>query len=288
MSHRVINPENEGCERAATFRRDHHLGNQPLSDLAAIIEQTTRIDVAVLECPDGEHGITMQDPGRTGFYIAVAKTTNPMRQRSSLAHELAHVLFEDGWENAGTTWDSRRPEEVRADSFARHLLIPQEGLKEFLGASRVDSESALSSVVQRFLVSPAIAAIALEQAGYIDARTKATWLGIYAPRLAARFGWMDQYRTLQNDSDRTRAPQRLLARAVRGFEEGMIPAQAIANLRNLPLDTVSRELQEAGITPKTGDAEWANAASLPTAHVDLDELDADLAAIREEPRGSEG
>lgn len=262
------------------------MGNQPLSDLAAVIEQTTRIDVAVLESPEGEHGITMQDPGRTGYYIAVAKTTNPMRQRSSLAHELAHVLFEDGWENAGTTWDSRRPEEMRADSFARHLLIPQDGLKAFLGESRADSESALSSVVQRFLVSPAIAGIALEQAGYIDARTKTAWKGIYAPRLASRFGWMDQYRALQRDSDRTRAPQRLLARAVRAYEEGMVPAQAIANLRNLPLETVSNELGEAGITPKTVDAEWADASTLPTVSVDLDELDADLKAVWEDARGS--
>jgi Zn-dependent peptidase ImmA (M78 family) len=60
-----------------------------------VIEQATGIDVAVLDVGPDEHGLTMRDPGRDAVFIGVARTRNPMRQRSTLAHELGHVLFED-------------------------------------------------------------------------------------------------------------------------------------------------------------------------------------------------
>jgi hypothetical protein len=126
---------------------------------------------------------------------------------------------------------------------------------------------ALSAVVQRFLVSPQVAAIALQQAGYIDETTKRDWMALSAPHLAARFGWSDQYQALQADSDRRRAPQRLLARAIAGYAEGVLPAQAIATLRGLPLDAVLAELGEAGVIPVERPVTWAAPADLPDVHI---------------------
>jgi hypothetical protein len=103
-------------------------------------------------------------------------------------------------------------------------------------------------------------------------------MALSAPRLAARFGWSDQYQALQADSDRRRAPQRLLARAIAGYAEGVLPAQAIATLRGMPLDTVLAELEEAGVTPVERPVAWADPADLPDVHVDLDALDLDLRA----------
>lgn len=178
-----------------------------------------------------------------------------------------------------SSWsDCSRPAEVRADSFARHLLAPADGLRGFLGARRPASLPTLATVVQRFLVSPQIAAIALEQADYIDEATKRDWMALSAPQLAARFGWSDQYQALQADSDRRRAPQRLLARAIAGYAQGVLPAQAIATLRGVPLDTVLAELEEAGVTPVERPLAWADPADLPDANVDLDALDLDLSA----------
>lgn len=57
-----------------------------------------------------------------------------MRQRSSLAHELAYVIFED------------------------HTLEPSDDPSR--GVGKRTPEAPLASVVQRYLVSPAIAAIA--------------------------------------------------------------------------------------------------------------------------------
>jgi predicted HTH domain antitoxin len=45
----------------------------------------------------------------------------------------------------------------------------------------------------------------------------------------------------------------LLARAIRGYTEGALSAQAIATLRGVPLAEVEKELQEAGLVPAEPD-----------------------------------
>jgi Zn-dependent peptidase ImmA (M78 family) len=272
--------ETEGCELAGRFRHDHHLGAQPLGDLVAVIEQATGIDVAVLDVGPDEHGLAMRDPARGTVFIGVARTRNAMRQRSTLAHELGHVLFGDWAESdAGNS----SPAEIRADAFARHLLVPADGLRDFIGARSPVTLSMLSAVVQRFVVSPQIAAIALCQAGYVDEATKQEWMTLRTPQLAARYGWSDQYQALQADSDRRRAPQQLLARAITGYAEGVLPAQALATLRGMSMEAVAKELDEAGVTPAEPPIIWADPADLPAVQVDLAALDDDLGVADDGP-----
>lgn len=273
-----MNAEAEGCRAAVRFRQEHRLGVQPLGDLVAIIEQTTGIDVAVLDAGPDEHGLTMRDPKRNATFIGVARTRKPMRQRSTLAHELGHIQFDD-WASADAgDWSTRSPAEIRADAFARHLLLPSDGLRAFLDDREQVTQSTLSAIVQRFLVSPAVAAIALHQASYIDAATKTEWKALSTPQLAVRYGWIDQYQALQSDANRRRAPQRLLARATRGYREGVLSAQAIATLRGIPAETAEADLREAGIVPAARPIAWADPAELPDVPVDWAALDADLNA----------
>jgi Zn-dependent peptidase ImmA (M78 family) len=270
--------ESDGWAAAEKFRQENRLGRQPLGDLVALIEQTAGIDVAVLDAGPDEHGLTMRDPKRDVVFVGVARSRRPMRQRSTVAHELGHVVFCDWSDNSACDWSARSPAESRADAFARHLLLPIDGLREFIGHRKPVDESFLSAVVQRFLVSPAIASIALEQAGYIDVNTKQRWMSASAPQLAVRFGWSDQYHTLQANSDQRRAPQRLLARAVLGYAEGVVSAQTVANLRGIPADAAAAELREAGIFPPQQPVAWADPIDLPPADVDLVALDRALSA----------
>lgn len=236
----------------------------------AIIEQQTGHEVTILEGGPDEHGLTMRDPASGIIYIGVARTPHPMRQRSTLAHELAHLLFED-WD-ADVDLGERSSEEIRADAFARHLLLPDEGLATVLGERKPITEADLSTVVQRFLVSPSLAAIALCNNRYIDVPTKDVWMRLSSPVLATRYGWIDHYRSLQADSDRTRPPQRLLARAIAGYEEGVIGAQVIATLRGIGIGDAVNELTAAGITPNSADIPTASADELPPVALDLDTL----------------
>lgn len=268
--------ERQGRLAAEEFRHKHHLGVQPLGDLVTILEQEAEVDVAILEAGRDEHGLTMRDPERGAVFIAVAKTRHPMRQRSSLAHELAHVLFGD-WAQKPVT--DRSPEEIRADAFARHLLIPQEGLREVLGvpsAATIDRQ-VLSDVVVRFLVSPAMAAIALHQGGYIQASTKGEWMSLSSQQVASLFGWSDHYAALQDESDRTRAPRRLLARATKGYAEGVVSLETIASLRQLPAPVVIQDLEAAGVRPFDPAGPWSSPGDLPAVVVDLSELEDEVA-----------
>ncbi|MEU2005826.1 ImmA/IrrE family metallo-endopeptidase [Rhodococcus sp. NPDC019627] len=274
-----MSAEMEGRDAAGSFRREHELGTQPLGDLVALIEQTTGIDVAVLDAGPDEHGLTMRDPERGAVFIAVARTRNPMRQRSTLAHELAHVVFEDWTDTANLSVNS--PVESRANSFARHLLVPVAGVKEVVGRGAIDL-STLSRVVQRFEVSPYLAAIALEQAGYIGSATKDEWKQIATRTLATRFGWADQYRALQAESDQRRAPQKLLTRATTGYVENVVSAQTIATLRNMDVGEVENELRTDGIEPREAGIAWAAATDLPDSDIDLGDWG------DEEPEGSAG
>lgn len=90
------------------------------------------------------------------------------------------------------------------------------------------------------------------------------------PQLAARFGWVDQYQVLQASSDRRRAPQRLLARAIAGYVEGVLPAQAIATLRGISVEALMGEFGEAGVTPVERPIAWADPGELPDVEVDLE------------------
>ena len=281
-----MSTEAEGQEAAARFRRDHRLGEQPLGDLVAIVEQTTGIDVAVLPVGPDEHGLTVRDPARNSVFIGVARTDRPMRQRSTLARELAHVLFEDWEAEPAGAWSGRSPAEKRADAFARHLLIPVDGLRSFLIHRRAGDVglAVLSQVVQRFLVSPAIVTIALQQAGFISEATKTQWMAVTTRQLAARYGWIDQYRALQEESQQRRAPQRLLARAINGYLEHVVSTRALATLRGVDVETVERELSEAGIVPGEPAVRWADSTDLPDIDIDLGALD----DLTDQPSGNAG
>ncbi|BAU96859.1 hypothetical protein N24_2597 [Corynebacterium suranareeae] len=261
-----LSMEVQGRNAAENFRDKHGLGQGALGDLISLINQTTGHDVAVIDADEDEHGLAMTDPLRERVFVGVAKTNRPMRQRSTLAHELAHLVFADHSENLA----ERKPLETRADAFARHLLIPQQGLKQFLGEIGHVEESHLSQVVQHFLVSPPIAAIALREAGFIGDETKSEWMRLSTPFLATKFGWRDFYAALQLESSKRRAPQGLVARAVRGYMEGVLNIQVIATLQGRSENDVLAEFDNEGIFPRSLDLDAIEFDDLPELGADFD------------------
>lgn len=257
--------EQQAASAAEEFRKAHGLGVQPLGDLVTLIEQTTGHEVAVLDADPDEHGMTMYDPARDRAFIGVARTPHPMRHRSTLAHELAHLVFQDQSEQLTV----RPSAEIRADAFARHLLVPAEGVRTLLRGVHAVDESALSRVVQRYLVSPAIAAIAMRDAGFIDAKTTSRWRSVHTRYLATRFGWSDFYAALQDETNRVRAPQKLVSRAVAGYEAGVISVEAMATLRGVSVDTARADLAAIGAVPGNADASQFDLVELPNVEVDL-------------------
>ncbi len=274
-----MSAEQDGRDRAEQYRAEHGLGDiQPLPDLVALIEDEQEVDVAVLDAATDEHGMTVRDPERGLVMIAVARTRHVMRQRSSLAHELGHLVFGDHrFDQDHGNWTGRDFVEVRADAFARHLLLPPAAVERVVAARESGgtsvSEADLSALVQMYLVSPMLAAIQLRGAKLIDEPTKTRWMDLTAPALAARHGWTDQYRALQGSSDTQRPPQRLLARATAGYVAGVLSLQAVARLRGTSEETVRRDFDDAGIVPDAIEVEWSSSDGLGHESVDLSDLD---------------
>lgn len=210
-------------ELVSDFRAAHHLGLTSIKDVFELVHTTVGVDVMSLDAGEAEHGLTMTDPATGVVVIAVATTLHPMRQRSSVAHELGHLVAGD-LNSSGSFQPGRRtPEEVGADAFARHLLLPLGAVRERLTSLvHPPTEADLSALVQEFELSPHMAAIQMRDAGSIDASTCLAWSAWSAPRLAATFGWLSQYRVLSQTSQTPRAPQSLMTRAVEGYRRGVL------------------------------------------------------------------
>lgn len=272
--------ELEGRLGANRYRSDRHLGLLPLGDLVTLIERLEGIDVAILPVADPDaHGLTVSDPKTGVTRIAAAATSNPMRQRSTLAHELAHHIFDDHLNPSDPRWGQTGPLESRADAFARHLLLPLEAVEQELSGVQAGAvtEQHLSSLVQQWVISPAMASIQLRQLGMISEAQKNLWVSANAStrRLAARYGWTEQYAALARESQQHRSPQKLLAQLTDAYIDGIIGISAIANVRRIPESDLKAEFEDLGITPRPEVLEPPrDGAPQSVAAVDVEALDA--------------
>jgi Zn-dependent peptidase ImmA (M78 family) len=230
----VSGNEQVACARAEAFRSEHGLGSRPLGDLFELVHVALRCDVLAIDADEAEHGLSMLDPVSRRVVIAVATTGHPMRQRSSVAHEIGHVIAGDLQARPAAAPGSRSPAEIQADAFARHLLLPVGALRDRLacpgrdGAALGVGEPELAAVVQEFEVSPSLAAVQLKEAGLIGPRACVEWRTASTSTLAARYGWLSQYRAMSVAAMQPRAPQSLMRRAVEGYHRGVVGLQELA------------------------------------------------------------
>lgn len=234
--------ETQGRDLADAFRNQHRLGVAPLGDIFEVVHRATGIDVFSMPAGEVEHGFSMLDPATGTVAIAVATTRHPFRQRSSVAHELAHVVSGDLDRPDGFTPGSRSPEEIRADTFARHLLLPLGALRALLDPAREATTADLSTLVQEFQVSPAMVAIQLREAGLITAAVCQQWCGSTAARLAFLNGWHSQYAALAKESEFPRAPQGLVARLIRGYHAGVLGLSELSEWSGQSASEIAQEI----------------------------------------------
>lgn len=242
--------ERRAAELAGSFREQHELGDRPLDDLFDLVHATLGCDVLSLPAGEAEHGLTMRDPDRGTVVVAVATTSNPMRQRTSVAHELGHVLAGD-LELPASPAGERTPQEIRADAFARHLLLPLSAARR-LAQGRVDrsgglagAEPVVSDVCQQFGLSPHAVAIQLKELGLLAPADCDAFRAVSASSLAARYGWAGHYQALQAAARLSRAPQSLMAKAVRGYASGVLGLNEVAAWYGEDPQRLLEELEQA-------------------------------------------
>jgi Zn-dependent peptidase ImmA (M78 family) len=247
------------AQSARAFRERHGLGHAPVRDIIQVVEDFCGANVLSRPFPRGYDAFTVQDEASGMTIIAVGTTDNYERQRFTIAHEIGHLESGRMSADVHSLPDYRRsPDEVWADNFARHLLIPDRAVDGYLadagvGRGRLALES-LSDLVRVFAVSPAVAMIQLRDAGRISqdeheawSRAQPAWT---SHRLAVKFGWASEREAMVRSSRVPRRPTRIVRAATAAYQDGNVSLESLAQTAGeRDLKAFSATLEDSGITP---------------------------------------
>jgi len=123
----------QGIAIAEQERRRLGVGDAPVTDVTELLEKHG-VRTAVVDLPEDISGLTVLDV-EAGPFVAANRGDHLLRRKFSFAHEYAHVLLD--CDSAGRiSRDSERTDliEVRANSFAANVLMPETGVREVLEA----------------------------------------------------------------------------------------------------------------------------------------------------------
>ena len=216
-------------ELADDLRKKWNLGNNPIPDMTALLEERG-IKVLMLELPDNVSGLTCfvhsansDDP----FPIVIVNQNHPLeRRRSTLAHELAHRIF-DG-EYLGDD------EEKAAQRFAGCFLVQRDHLKRNYGA-QPRAKLAYEEIIRLkhiYRVSASALVVRLEQVGVIGKPVVSTLF-----QTIGRKWRSSEPDMIENESDRgvMEAPERFRRITLFALAENYIPlAKAMELLQETP------------------------------------------------------
>lgn len=239
-------PLEQGVELAARFRAKHKLGVGPVDDINDLMKLVDA-DFIVLDLTKDLDALTIRDPGSGALTVGIGTSNNPFRQPLTIAHEIGRIVAGDITEDgAPLQCDKTLPNEIRATTFARCVLCPEEALREM--TQYEDPEELLSAVVQNFQVSPYVAAIQLYQAGLMSNDTKEELKSHTAKKLASRFGWKATYNHACKIAQLPRASERLVADAYKAYAQGLITLPTVAFAEQVSPEEVADSMYAAPVS----------------------------------------
>jgi Zn-dependent peptidase ImmA (M78 family)/DNA-binding XRE family transcriptional regulator len=136
----------QGRDLAAQERRRLDLGASPTWEIAEIIRQQG-VKVTELSLPDSISGIFFHDQ-ETGPVIVINQQHARSRRLFSYAHEYCHTLVDRSRQGTVSS-ASNRDElfEVRANAFAAHFLMPEEGVRSVLAElGKLDTDRSVQEI----------------------------------------------------------------------------------------------------------------------------------------------
>ena len=144
-----------GYDLADHFRETLSLGTAPIPSMRQLTEETLRVPVIQANLDESIAGATVESDSRRAIVLnLVGMNKNPLVRRSTLAHELCHLVFDphqdlevlrvDEYSELDQRADER-PDRVeqRANAFAVQLLAPQDTAVERYRANNDLFESVL-------------------------------------------------------------------------------------------------------------------------------------------------
>ena len=255
---------------ASEVRSRHGLGNAPIRDIIQVAEDFCGTVIFSREFPEAYEAFTAQDAVSGTTIIAVGISDNYERQRFTIAHELGHLESGRMSPDVHSLPDYERSvDEIWADNFARHLLLPISAAQKYLadmGHARGTLDVAsLSDLVRVFGVSPKAAMIQLRDAKWISHGEFTTWWGaapaLTSRGLAVKYGWASERDAMVRASLTPRRPTRVVRAATAAYEDGTITLESLAQVAGeSDLESFRTTLQESGVAPgpvvTDSDAEW--------------------------------
>lgn len=229
--------------------------SQPIRDLDVVellkaLEEVFGINAVVEELPDGVDGLSFSS-GDVRI-VVLGSTDKTGRQRFTIAHELAHVLFGDGGEEVIEEQifaPSIGNVEPRANAFAASFLMPKSEVAEVL-ADRDPVES-FNELVWTFRVSPHSMAWRLKNLRMIgDADCRRLGRKTLSS-VAVELGKLDEHGSRIRESSALRPPGRLSGAYIGAFLSGEVAAAPVAEIAGLSVDAVYRMRDELKLP-----AEW--------------------------------
>lgn len=209
-------------------RVDDPIGGMPFASLVAAIERCFGVIVVVADLPPGVDGLSYED--NDAQVILVATTTHPLRQRFTLAHELAHIAFGDARKAMlEERMDSVvSTDEKRANTFAAAFLAPAAELREFF-AQGVAAD-VFARAVAHFQLSPDALAWRLCNEQMIDDAQRRPLAGPTARAVFMQLGMPADWSELVNESQQPRPTWALLNAYLDLYRSGDTTAKPLAKL----------------------------------------------------------
>jgi hypothetical protein len=227
------------------------LGEEPLADLVGLAEELG-FPVAFRPLPSGVCGFNVRDEREgTVTRLIIISTLDPWtRQRYTLAHEICHGLYDDDGQVIVDLVDV--PDvlpELRAESFARHLLIPAPSLRPEVTRARArgDSWQVLTArVMVRWGISRAAALRALVDDELADPAEISVVRDCPVDQLMAVAGLLDQWRELSAGQSEPSGSPLLVGRALEAFSRGLVGVRTVAELLGQDVESTRKQLVARG------------------------------------------
>jgi transcriptional regulator with XRE-family HTH domain len=212
-----------------------------MQELVAAIEREFGV---IDELPDGIDGLSYEDADAR--VVVLAPTDRPLRQRFSLAHELAHIAFGDAEQGMleERLWDVRSNAESRANAFAAAFLAPSEELRSVLGDR--SAADVFPELVERFQLSPDAMAWRLFNEDLIDRTTCERLRGLTAKSIYLQLGKPADYFDLALAAGDPRPGWLLVNACVDAYRDGETTVKPVARLLGwTPEETLDGDEREA-------------------------------------------
>lgn len=243
-----MSSEQEAREAAEEFREKLGLGLAPIDDLDLLFD-SFNVDVITVLAGEDEHGLTARDEATGTTVVVVSSSLPSVRFRSTLAHEMCHLIFDDDLDFS-TSHTPRSSKETRANAFARHLLLPL-GAVSLMKNQNPDLSTAdlHNLLVQRYGVSPKIAAYQMKKCGVIDKNTERELEACTTRDLATHFGWESLMESRNQAVRKIGEPRRLHRAAAAAYAAGTLSALEFTSITAAPPPKGARAQHESSTQP---------------------------------------